>query len=78
MINKKAVGYIGAIGFVLLFIVMWFLWLGKWISEVGLQAIDSNGLTGIEAFLYANINIIIMVCLFLFLIGFVYFGAQAE
>lgn len=71
---KKGLGPIGVIFIVILFIIMWFLWLGPYISEIGLSAVNTNSLTGIEAFLYMNLNIIIMVCLFLFIIGFMYFS----
>lgn len=75
--NKKGVGIIGSIFFVILFIIMWFIWLAPWITTVGENAIQTNSLQGFEAFLYMNLNLIILVCLFLFLIGFAYFGSEA-
>lgn len=75
-LNKKGYGPIGLIFVVILFVIMWFVWLGSWISDVGVRAVETGNLTGIEAFLYMNLNIIIMVCLFLFIIGFMYFSRE--
>lgn len=75
--NKRAeTGPIGAIGFIILFLLMWFIWLGPFVADIGLSTVQKNGLTGIEAFLYMNLNLIIFVCLCLFLIGFAYFGGD--
>ena len=72
--NKRAeVGQIGFIFLAILFMINWFVWLGEWIGQVGQKAIVDNGLTGIEAFMYANLNVWIFIIFLLGMIGFGYF-----
>lgn len=76
--NKKAEGE-GPIAFiflVLVFIIVWFVWLGEWIADSGQQAIVSGGLTGIEAFFYANLNMWVLIGLILGVVGFLYFSSR--
>lgn len=73
--NKKA--YAGPIAFiftVLVFIFMWFIWLGGWLVDVGEQAIIDGQLTGIEAFIYANLNLWVFIGLILGTLGYMYFA----
>ena len=72
--NKKGVGPIGAVLLFIVFLVMWFLWLGAWINTVGLQAILDNNLNGIEAFFFANLNFALLICMILGMLGWMYFG----
>lgn len=75
--NKKAeVGPIGAIMLFIVFLIMWFMWLGGWVNEVGVYTIQTNSLTGIEAFFFANLNFVIFVIMILGMMGFMYFGAS--
>jgi hypothetical protein len=72
--NKKAQG--GPIAFILLimvFNILWFVWLGGFISDVGAQAISTNSLTGVEAFFYANLNMVIFIAEILGIMGYLYF-----
>ena len=71
--NKKAqAGPIGFIFFLLVFIILWFVWIGEWISNVGQQAIIDGSLTGVEAFFYANLNTWVLISLLLGTLGFMY------
>lgn len=73
--NKKAqVGIIGFIFMVLVFIILWFIWIGGWLVSVGQQAIVDGSLTGFEAFFYANLNLFVLVALMLCIIGYTYFA----
>jgi len=61
------------IGFVIIemiFIINWALWLGSLIGRIGESAV-ANGSTGIEAFLWSNINFFIF--FFLILINLLIF-----
>lgn len=72
--NKKAQG--GPIAFILLimvFNILWFVWLGGFISDAGAQAISVGGLTGVEAFFYANLNMVIFIAEILGIMGYLYF-----
>lgn len=57
---------------VLLFMVIWSLFLGGFINWNSANAINSHGLGGFEAFLWANLNLIIFVFLIIFIIAFKY------
>jgi hypothetical protein len=79
MINKKAnVGPVGAVLLFIFFIINWFIWLGKWITEIGQLAITSGNLSGIEAFFFANLNFFVFICLLLGVMGFIYFGGGQQ
>ena len=74
--NKKSqlIGFIIMVG---IFVAFWFIWLGGWLSEVGQRAIIDGSLTGIEAFLYANLNLWVFIGLVLGIMGYMYFGGGA-
>jgi hypothetical protein len=78
MNNKKAIGPIGGIMLFMVFIVMWFVWLGGWVAHVGADAVATNGLTGVEAFAFENLNLIIMLVMILAMIGWAYFGGAGQ
>lgn len=75
--NKKAQGGPIAFAFLMLvFLFMWFMWIGSWIKDVGQQAIIDGSLTGVEAFFYANLNVWVWLGLILGGIGYSYWSAQ--
>lgn len=77
--NKRAqTGPIGFILMVLVFMIIWFVWIGKWLVEVGQTAIIDGGLTGIEAFFYANLNVWVMISLILGIIGYMYWASSGN
>lgn len=57
---------------VFVFVIIWAFWLGKHFSTWGATAVSTNGLTGIEAFLFMNINLVIFLCLFISSAGALY------
>lgn len=72
--NKKAqAGPIAYIFLILVVIILWFVWIGEWLTQVGENAISSGGLSGIEAFFFANLNVWFFVALILGTIGYMYF-----
>lgn len=74
--NKKGVGVIGAVMLFIVFLVIWFVFLGGWVAQVGAMVVSENGLTGIEAFFFNNLNLVVMVCMFLGMLGWMYIGGQ--
>lgn len=76
--NKQGQGVISFVFYVLVFVILWFVWIGKWIGDVGQQAIIDGQLTGFEAFFFANLNIWIMVSLILGILGFMYFVGRSQ
>jgi hypothetical protein len=75
-LNKRGVGAIGAIFLFIVFIVMWFIWLSPLLTSVGQQAVISGDLTGVEALAFNNMNFIVLICMLLGIMGFMYFGAN--
>jgi len=67
-------GPIGAILLFIVFIINWFVWLGGWINQIGLMAVEENGLIGIEAFFYNNLNFMVLIGVILGTMGFMYFA----
>lgn len=72
-------GQVGAIGLIFIdifFIINWGLWMGSWLSTVGDQAISSTGVTGVEAFVFGNLNLIVFIALLL--MNLIYFTVGGE
>lgn len=79
LINKKGqAGQIGFIFLLLVFILNWFLWLGKWISTVGAYVVQTNNLNGVEAFFFMNLNAVIFIVMLLACMGWGYFTINAQ
>lgn len=77
--SKKAnVGPIGAIFLLVFFIIIWFIWLGGWVAKVGSDMVATNGIVGVEAFFYYNLNLFIMLAMILGTMGYMYFGANSQ
>lgn len=75
--NKKAqVGPIGGIMLFMVFIVMWFVWLGGFLNTIGTLVVTNNALTGFEAFFFNNLNFVVFICMLLGMMGFMYFSTQ--
>ena len=73
--DKKAEGHgvLATIILIIFFVVIWFLWLGKFVADNAGYMIDLNNLTGVEAFGFANMNLFIMIGLILGTIAYLYF-----
>ena len=67
--DKKGIGKINIIFFSLVFLILWALFFGEQVSYWGHLVVVNGSLTGIEAFLYDNINLILAVVFFIFIIA---------
>lgn len=67
------VGPIGAILLFLVFIINWFVWLGTFVANIGAAVVVEHNLGGVEAFMFNNLNFVIMICMILGMMGFMYF-----
>ena len=67
-------GPVAIIFLVIVFIINWAIWLGKWLGQVGEMNIVDNKLTGAEAFFFANLNLWVFIALILGLMAYLYFG----
>jgi len=74
--NKKALGPIGAIFLFIVFLMMWFMWLGRWVSDMGRQAVIDSEATGVFAFFLSNLNIVIFFGMLLGIMGYVYLSGE--
>jgi len=74
--NKKGqVGVIGAIFVFLFFLLMWFIWLGGFLADVGTQIVTTNSMTGLEAFFFSNLNLVVLLGMILGMMGWMYLSA---
>jgi hypothetical protein len=76
-LNKKGIGPIGAVIIFLVFIAVWFIFLANMVNTAGDMAVESSGLTGIEAFLLNNLNFVVMIVCILGMMAWGYFGANS-
>lgn len=76
MKRKGQAGAIGVIFLLIVFIVNWLIWLAPIISDVGQDVIKNNNLTGIEAFFFANLNLVIFFALLLGVMAYLYLGGR--
>lgn len=73
--NKKAfVSPIYIFFSLIVFYMLWFLFLGGWLNGWAATAINDHSLTGLEAFLLANINIAVYFGTVLYAIVGLYYG----
>ena len=70
-----ATGPITYFALILIFVVIWAAGLGTVISFGGNLAIEQGNLSGIEAFLWANLNLVIFIAVLLGIFLFMQFGA---
>lgn len=64
--------------FTFVFILFWALFIAKQLSYWGQRAVIDNGLTGVEAFFYSNINLLIGIVLLIFILAVGYYGFRGE
>lgn len=75
--NKKAQsGTIAVIFLLLIFIINWAMWLGKVIADYGVSIVQEQQLTGMEAFFFENLNLVIFFALMLGAMAFFYLGSR--
>lgn len=71
--NKKGQTVITIIFFTIVFLILWALFFAEQLSYWGHMAVMNNGLTGIEALFYNNINAIVYAVLLIFILALSYF-----
>lgn len=59
--NRRAQGIISLLYADVVFFILWGLWLGGWLKDVGQQGIASTGATGLEALLLGNFNWVVFI-----------------
>lgn len=73
--NRKAqFGVLSVIFGIIVFVILWALFFGAWVNTWAQQMITANSLTGIEAFLIANMNLWIGIGVLIGSVGALYFG----
>jgi len=73
MNTKAQQGPLEFLAGVVVFVILWFTWIGGWLVDVGQQGIIDGSLTGFEAFVYANLNVFVFIGLTLSILGYMYF-----
>jgi hypothetical protein len=70
--EKKAITPLTVAFWVLVFVMIWFLFLGKFLNMGVGMAIENGNLTGIEALILANLNLLVFICMIIFIIAYGY------
>lgn len=74
--NKKAVSKISIIFYAITFIIIWALFIAPQLSYWGSVAVANAGYTGIEAFFYENLNLLVGVIFFIFMLAISIYGGD--
>jgi hypothetical protein len=74
--KKGQLAILGIVFGLIVFVILWALFFGEWVNLWAQQAITANNLTGIEAFLMANMNLWIGVGLIIGSVASVYLGGS--
>jgi len=62
--NNKGLSKISLVFFAVVFVILWALFFGSQLTQWGNVAIINGGYSGIEAFFYGNLNLVVG-CIFL-------------
>lgn len=57
MAFRRGLGIISFFFVLAVFVAVWALFLGSWLAQIGADAITTNSLTGVEAFVWGNLNL---------------------
>ena len=74
--NKGQGGVLGFFFVLGVFILVWALFLASWFTQIGVDAIAANSLTGLEAFVWGNINLFITLGVLVAGAGGVFFASS--
>lgn len=74
MNNTKGMSQITIMFYSLMFLILWALFFANTIGEFAHQAVVNGELTGIEAFILENINIVILFIFIVFIIAISFAG----
>jgi hypothetical protein len=77
MTKKGQAAIIGFIFMLIIFFFIWTLWLGQFLQLQADQYITAGTVTGLEAFIYANLNLIIALGIILAIFFAIAFGGGA-
>lgn len=69
MINKKGMSPVTIVGWYIVFMIVWIFWGAEQLSYYGTKIVTENALIGIEAFLYSNLNFIVLIVSVIFLLA---------
>lgn len=77
-LGRKGYTVFTVIWVIIVFLIVWFLWLGGWLNDSAQAAINQHSLTGLSAFLLANMNLWVFMAVIIFgLIGIAFGGDTA-
>jgi len=75
--GKRGQGLFSVLLLEAMFVVVWALFLGDWLSFVGQNYIEVTAATGLEAFFYANLNLwVFLILLMANVVLFKYGGSE--
>jgi hypothetical protein len=74
-LNKKG-GAIGYLFFLIAFLLIWAVWLGTFLNQLGADYIANNTPNGIEIVFYSYLNLWLFIALLLGAFSYFYFGGS--
>ena len=78
MTSKKGqAGLLGVVFGLIMFFILWSLFLASWVRTAAEDMIVNNSLTGLEAFLIANINLWIFSGILIGVLAVAYIGGRS-
>ena len=74
--NRKALSKISIIFYSLIFIILWAVFIAGQLTTWGNVAIVNGGYTGIEAFFYGNLNLLVGAIFLIFTLAVAVYGGE--
>lgn len=66
------------LGTSIVFFILWAYWFGDFLTTWGGQAITQHGLTGVEALIMGNLNLLLFLAYCVYMLVAVYLGGSNE
>ena len=74
--NNKGYTQLTVLFVTVMFLILWPLFFATQLTYWGLVAINNGGLTGVEAFFYSNLNLLVGSVFLLFIMAWVYLSSN--
>lgn len=76
MTNKKAQSIFTLIFLIIIFMGIWVMFVAEQLSFWGHKVVVEQGLTGLEAFGFENLNLLIFIVFLIFILAYSYIGSR--
>lgn len=66
--SKKAQTPLTVVFILIVFVIFWVFFFGKFLSDWGTDMVEHNQMTGFEAFIMSNLNLVLAIAVFIFIV----------